>query len=275
MSSMSSLLGLSGLAFVMGLVLVALAFVLIFVLRGKGMRPAVGVGLLGVVVIVLGLVGGALAPAATTTPPIAPPAAACAVQLASAPALATGETWNTISNTLTVDLVYNKTSNFFFVSSTVGASTSKPNYVLFPIKLVRTDPINQTFSFPVSIASIPTANSLGATPTTYSVVGNTPATSTTPGIWQAYFSAGTLANQKPTVSAPSVSTNVISDGTPVTSFGSVTSVLHISLAGGNSTSAPTLFAEALQNYTSYPMTVSVGNGSPSLLTIDFILIGWF
>ena len=274
MVDVSSIAAGASLLVLFGFILVVVGALMLLALRGKAGKIAPVAIILGAVLLGGGFVASAFAPTpGAATPP--PPTASVLTQLATAPALVTGETFNTVTNTLTVDLVYNKTANEFKVASSVGYTGSDPAYIQFPMKLVRQDAINQTFSFPMTVATIPTAASLGATPTVYSFVGYTPATSTNPGTWQLYFSAGTLANQKPTVSAPSVTTNVLTDPVPVQSFNSATSTLHIALGGSNSTSAPTLFAEAIQNYTVYPMTINIGNSAPSVMTINFLLLGWY
>lgn len=259
---------------IVGVLLVIGGVLSFFALRGRihwamNVTAIVAGGLLffGGAWVAAAMVGGGPAPNA-------PPTAGVLVQLASSPGLLAGETWNSITNTMTVDVVYNTSTNAWMVQNVLTGVASHPNWVNLPLKLVRSDAINATYAFPVSVTSIPTFNSLGTNPTTYSFVGYTSATSTSPGIWQVFFSAGTLANQKPTVSAPGVATNVLNDPCAVNAFNSLSPILKVSLGGGNSTSAPTLSAEAVQNYTTYPMTIGIGQGSPSGVTLDFIPIGW-
>lgn len=272
-----------GIAFLIGIILLVGPGIAVLLTRGRAARPAVGyVALVGVFVLVISFVAAGLTPAATGS--IAPPAKTQTVNaiLSTTPALLHGQTWNSVTSTLTVNLLYNVTSHAF-CSVTVFAAThgcglhssaTYPNYVLLPLNLIRTDAQNTTNSFPMSIASIPTQNSLGANPQTYSICGFTAQTSTSPGQWQMFFHAGTTAGQKPTVSAPSVSTNVITDGVAVKAFANTVNTIHISLAGGNSTSAPTPFAAALQNYTSYPVSITIGNSQPASVVINFVIIGW-
>lgn len=290
MASLSGLAAASGFLLIVGIVLALMGFVLVLALRGKSLKfSALTMGA-GVIIVVASLALGAfVAPTGSTAPP-PPPTAYVLVQHGSAPALQTGVTWNANTLTASVPLEYNKTSNGFVIpgAALVAGTSGKPSFFEFPISLIRSDAINETFSFPVSISSIFTQVALGSNPQTYSIVGYTPGTSSQTATWQAYFSAGTLANAKPTVTAPTTSTNVLSDPTAVQSFQSVTSTLHIALAGSNSTSAPTLFAEALTNNTGImPVTVTIGNAVSQLpttgaaatpgvvtVTIDFYLLGW-
>lgn len=243
---------------------------------------AIGVGIFGLIAI-FGIVI-ALTAAPVSTSVAAVPGTTVNTLLASSPALVAGETWNQGASTLTVYLDYNTTGNYFCVVSTFVAthgcasggagSAAHPLDVLLPLNLIRTDAQNTTALFNVQVTSIPTALSLGSTSSLYSLIGFKTATSTTPGQWQVYNSAGTQKNQYPTVSAPSVSTNVITDGIAVSAFSSTADTLHIHLAGTNSTSAPQAFAEALTNYTAYDMGLSISQSTPATITIVFEVLGW-
>lgn len=204
--------------------------------------------------------------------------------LASSPALVSGETWNQASSTLSVYLLYNTTGSYFCVAATAASthgcaaggagSATHPLDIVFPLNLIRTDNYNTTALFNLGVTSIPTALSLGSSAALYSLIGFKSATSTTPGQWQLYNSYGTQASQYPTVSAPSVSTNVITNGIAVKGFSSQTDTLHFHLAGTNSTSAPETFAAALTNYTAYPISLAVSQSTPAVITINLIEIGW-
>lgn len=273
----------AGVIFLIGFSLLLVGGVVALVSRGARVRSGGVVALVGIVGVIAAIGVGALTPAASVTSPIVPGTTVNTL-LASTPALPAGETWNQGASTLTVLLAYNTTGNYFCVVST-GATThgcasggagsaTHPLDVLLPLNLIRTDAQNTTALFNLGITSIPTALSLGGSASLYSVIGFKTATSTTPGQWQVYNSAGTQKNEYPTVSAPSVATNVLTDGIAVSAFSSTADTVHIHLAGTNSTSAPLAFAEALTNYTAYDMTFSVSQSTPASLTIAFEVICW-
>jgi hypothetical protein len=281
-----------GLLELFGVIIALIGVLLIVVMRGKGIKATSGTTLAGVLIFVLGFVVVAVTPAAVTN---TPPATTQTVNtlLGSYPALPSGESWNSATNTLTIYLVYNYTASCFAVSPTNASTTSTlgiagagsgcgtatggakylPNYVLLPLKLVRTDNSNTTAAFPLNVASIPTTQSLGSTPTTYSFIGYKPATSTTTGQWQVKWSAGTTAGLASTVNAPSVTTNIASDSLAVSAFNSAGVVLEESLSGGNSTSAPSTFYSALTVYGSYNAVISIGNSNPTQITETFVVLG--
>lgn len=273
-----------GIIFLIGLLMGVIGLVGLAIGRGKGAKSLGLIGGIGVVVIVIGIATAVFAPAVSTGS--VTPVANTAVNtlLASSPALVAGETWNQGSSTLTVLLAYNTTGSYFCVVSAASAtngcasggagSAAHPLDVVFPLNLIRTDAVNTTALFNLGVTSIPTALSLGTSSSLYSIVGYKAATSTVPGEWQVYNSAGTMANQYPTVSAPSVSTNVLTDGVAVKSFSSTADTLHIHLAGTNSTSAPEAFASALTNYTAYDMGLSISQSTPAAITISFEIICW-
>jgi len=256
--------------------------------RGRAVRSAGVIALVGVVIAVGGIATAGLttAPASTSLPTTTCGQFACSINtlLKTTPALIAGETWNQQTSTLTVLLLYNNTGNYFCVASTFAAthgcasggagSNTHPLDVVFPLNLVRVDAYNGTALFSLGITTIPTALSLGSSASLYSIIGFKGATSTTPGQWQVYNSAGTLASQYPSVNAPSQATNVMTDGIAVPAFSSTADTLHIHLAGTNSTSAPNLFAQALTNYTAYNMGISVSQSTPASITVTFELIGW-
>lgn len=251
----------------------------------KAKKPATIFGILFAVFLLAAFVIAATTnafPSGSTAPVV--PGTSVNTLLYTSPALVNGETWNSASSVLTVDILYNVTGSYFCVAATFAAthgcaaggagSATHPLDIVFPLNLIRVDANNQTALFNMAITGIPTGTSLGASASTYSVVGFKAATSTSPGQWQTYFSAGTTASQYPSVSAPGTSTNVITDGVAVTAFSHTVNVLHVHLAGTNSTSAPETFAESLSNYTAYPMTLSISQSTPAVVTLDLIEIGW-
>lgn len=260
--------------FLIGVVGIVMA---VFVKPGKRATGTLGGVAVGFGILFLTI--AVLSPSTLTTgggqTQTAPPAATLNILSGSTPALPAGCTLYQNTFTIACTIVYNKTTNYFAISTTV-ATSGKPVYLVLPFSMIRTDAINQTFSFSSTVASIPTAASIGATPTVYSVVGYTAATSTVNGQWLVYPDQGTLATQKPTVNAPSVSTNVETTGVPIQAFGSKVLGWHITLAGSNSTSAPAAFAQALTNYTAYPMTFTFSNaaGAQASWTLTWTMIGW-
>lgn len=263
---------------VIGFLMALVGFGALLGLKGAGKRGFGILGIVGLVVIGLSVFVPPLIPASTSNgPSTAPSTAAVSVVLASTPALPSGCTAYTSTNTVNCLIVYNKTSNYFAIQPTLSSGTAAgQQYLLLGFKVIRTDALNTTFLFGNTLSSIYTTNSLGATPTTYGIIGYTSATSTTPGTWQVFPGSGTLASQKPTVSAPTTATNLETTGLAVQSFGSVTNVWHFSLAGKNSTSAPNLFAQALTNFTAYPNVMTFANApaAQSTWTVTFTMIGW-
>jgi hypothetical protein len=261
----------------MAAVIALVGFVLAYTkvsVRGGSAVGASGIIAVVLIVLIYPLISAAPTAIVSSTCPVA---GGCAVNTLenAAPALISGESWSSVTNTLTVDVVFNSTGDALHVCAAVTpCASSTAEYVLLPLKLIRTDSYNGTAAFPMNVASTPCLSSLGSSPTTYCFVGYKAATGTTPATYQIFWSAGTTASLNPTVVAPTVTTNILPDSLPVTAFSSALNVLHISLAGSNSTSAPLAWGQALQNFTSYPETISIGSSSPSLVTIQFVVIGW-
>ncbi len=254
---------------------IGIGAVIAFAMKGKGLRFGGGLAVFGVVLLAGGFLAPALLPASSSVAPgPAPPSATINVVENSSVSLPNGETWNAATSTFTVDLVYNSTSYYLAVNNVVAGTSGKHNYVVFPFNLIRTDAINATYSFAASLAQLETVVSLGSTPTAYSFLGYTAATGTSPATWQAFWNAGTEKNLKPSGAAPGTVSNVLTTGVPVKAFSTASVNLVMSLAGGNSTSAPTTWAEAIQNYTTYSYTLTFGQGVPGEVTIDWVLIGW-
>jgi hypothetical protein len=233
-----------------------------------------------VVVVLLGQVIGAAAPPASTNVPNAPANATLSSYVStSLLQSATATVWNANTQTLTAYLVQNYTTGANCLSftnvtcSTYGIAAGKPNYLLVPIHSARTDNLNATYSFNYQVASVPTFTSIGTSPTTCSPVGFTTATSTTPGQWKAYWSAGQNSGQLGQQNAPSVTTGVAPDPTPVTAFSSVTNILHISLSGANSTAFGANCYGAVQIYSPVNMVISIGGSTPSTITVSFVWVG--
>ena len=133
------------------------------------------------------------------------------------------------------------------------------------------------------ISSVPTTSTAGSTPTVYSpVLGYTIATGSAPGIWQSYWGAGSTANLKPTNVAPTSTSALTPSSLGIAAFGGGVDVLHVSLPGSNSTFAPTwptTGTAAATNlgvslYSSYTLTISVGNSNPATFTLTLVLIGF-
>lgn len=265
-----------------GAFLAIISLIVLGALKGKHF-PVLGT--LMAIGVVVSLAGGVLIGAQTAstsgggggTPPVS--TSQMSVVVSTSPALPSACTLYSTSYYANCNFEYNKTSNAFcLVSSFASSNACKTgaNYLLLGFKLIRIDSANTTVAFPNTLNQIPTANSLGSSPQTYSVLGFTAATSTSPGVWQVFPSYGSLANQKPTVTAPSVNSNVETTNCPIGQFGTQTNVWHMSLAGSNSTSAPLTFAEALTNYTAYPVQFTFGNtlAGQGVFTLNLIEVGW-
>lgn len=276
---------------VLGFVVALIGVIMLLAMRGKGWKYSAIIAGLGLVVGFGGLFGGALV-ASTMNAPAPPPAPSASVNalLWGSYVLPTGETWNSQTSVLTVNTAYNHSTSQFGVAGGGANSTSTCQwsagachplyYVLLPLNLIRSDSgtgaNNATFGFPVNVQSTYTTNSLGSTPSQYGIVGYKAATSSATGQWQAkWYAAGTTSGQFSTVNAPSVSTNIAPNSVPIPTFGSKVVILSLALAGGNSTSAPSLFVYALTQYQSYPTVISVGNGTPATITINFVFVGVF
>jgi hypothetical protein len=255
-----------------------------------------GLKILGVGFVVL-LVGGGtygiltLSGVTNQTQSIAPPPSGGAVvtTVSGGSVGSAGVTWNSQTDVLTVDLVYNYSTgaNYFCVEAanatcgpTAGHTSSWPNYLLVPMTLSRTDAVNQTFGYTTTVTQIPTYNTVSGTTTTYSVIGYKPASGSSTGQWQTFFSAGSFANQNPSVAAPATTSNILSSLVGIAPFKSVTQVLHVSLTGGNSTSAPlsgstsALFTgTTISQFVAMPETITIQASNPTTITIAYIVIG--
>jgi hypothetical protein len=256
-------------------------------------RGAIEAGKWGALFIVIGavflvsnlLIGSYLVGQPASVAP--PPGGAVQVTVSGGSLGTAGVTWNQASSTLTVDVVWNYTSNYFGIEAAntstcgtySGAACHPNNYLLLPITMSRTDAINTTFGYTDTVSAVPLFATIGSTPTQYSVNGYKPASGSTPGTWQMFWSAGSYANQNPSVSAPGTSSNVLSSLVGIAPFHSTTNVLHISLAGSNSTSNPatgqTLFqTTTIQQFVAQVETLTISGGAtPSSITVDWICIG--
>jgi hypothetical protein len=269
-----------GLLELFGILFAVIGAVLILALRGKSIKATGGITLFGVMLVILGFVVVALTPVGSVT---APPATIQTVSTATytGPALAPGETWSSITNTLTVDVDFNYTSHAYYVcagNDSAGATRTAcvaNNYVLLPLKLVRTDASNQTALFPLNVVSVPTA--VGSGTVAYSFLGWK--TVNSQGQWQTYWGSGTnsATTANGVVNAPSVSSNILPNGLAVSAFNSATTILHMSLAGGNSTSSYSTVASAqaaFTQYATYNVPISIGNSNPTTINIAFVVIGY-
>lgn len=265
-----------------GLIAIVAGLVFVAVTRQAMKRTAWGIVAVGAILTASGFFITPLLFATSAGPATAPSGASISVASATAPALPSGCTLYTATNNIFCTVVFNKTSNALYIQPALADSAGHgsgtghgQNYLQAAWKMIRTDAINTTFSFGATVVTIPTFNSLGATPTGYSPVGYKAATSSTNGQWQVFPGQGTLANQYPTGNAPGAATNVITTGVPIQSFSSALLSWHISLAGGNSTSFPQTAAQAWANNTQQIMAFSFANaGSLSAWTVSFDILGW-
>jgi len=265
---------LGGLLTIFGLFLAVVGVILVLVLRGASLKPAVGVILVGIVILVIGLGAVALAPTSTSAA-AAPPTATINVLSGTSPALPSGCTLLSTTNVINCDVVFNSTSGYLAISPTVADTFHLPVYLDAPFNMIRTDAVNQTYSFASTLTGIATFSSIGSNPTTYAPVGYKTATSTQPGQWQVYPDQGTLAGQKPTVVAPTTATGIETTGVPLQAFSSKIIGWHITLAGSNGTAFPNAAAQAWTNYTAEPTTFAFANaGTGGTWTVNWILIGW-
>ena len=267
MTDVGSMASAVGLLSLVGLLLIVIGAVLVWVNRGKQIHATVAVIVVGLVLVFLGIFIGALPSApATVAPPVAGAQVSTTVLSAGLPS---GTTWNSQTNTLTVDLVANYTHGAatFCISKTNTTFLTKgscQSYFVLPIHSARVDSLNETAGFTYSIGSIPT---FASNNTEYSFLGYTTGTSAQ---WSAQWSEGSIAKTTCSQSAPSVTTNVCSDIVGIASFGSTTNSLTADLAGGNSTGSPYVVPSL---YTPFSMTVDISGSTPAVLTVDFTLIG--
>jgi len=277
--SINGIASLPGLLLTIGVVvLVVGAIGLVYFKRGNYQYtvPAVlgGAGL-----VFLGYFIGVAVPPTTTVAP-APPASSLTTYIAGTyPA---GDSVNTQTNTLTVYLVYNRTSSCWGIPSAVanqstfrtgGPAGCTLNYVELQLKSARADLINATYGFTYNWASLPTFTTTSGTITTYSFVGYKAATSTAPAQWQGKWGSGSASGVYPNGAAPTTTTNLISTVIGIGAFNSAICNLQLPLGGGNSTSAPYASFLATTLYTPYTLTVTVANSNPSTFTVAFVVLG--
>ena len=188
--------------------------------------------------------------------------------------LPSGCTVNSVTATETCDAVYNYTSGAFAISATNTDTFKLPTYILFDIHSARTDGLNQTAGISYAVSSVATVTTTGSNPTTYSpIVGYVPASGTSNGVWKAYWGSGSAANLNPSNNAPTSASGWTPSMVGIAAFGGSSNTLHISLPGGNSTSAPAALYSALTLYGSYSMTVTVSGSTPSTFTLTMVIIG--
>lgn len=244
----------------------------------KGFGWAIALVVVGFVVLLVGQgTVGYFAPASSTNVQPAPSSAAITSYVSttgfpSGGNLTNALTWNQGTATVQGYLVYNSTSGALVNAAKNGSTYKEPNYLVLPIHSARTDPVNQTYLFTYTVASVSTFQSLGTSPTTCSFIGFTQATSTQTGQWGVYWDHGQNANQKGQQNAPSVASNVAPDPTAIQGFGAVTNGVHLSLAGGNGTAFGGSCMSAVSLYTTYTETISIGNSNPSVITLDLSVV---
>lgn len=188
----------------------------------------------------------------------------------------TGCSLNTVSWTVTCDVVYNYTSNYFAVEASNASTYKKPTYIDVTIHEARVDKVNSTYGFIAQVASIPTVTTTDATyPTMSPVVGFVPATGTASGYWLVKQNAGSLSGLNPSESAPSVTSDLGSSTIGIAAFGSVADTFNITLPGTGGSPAPSALYTALASYGSYSMTFTVQDATPFTYTLTVVDIGEF
>lgn len=281
---------------VVGGLLILVIFGLLLASRAIPAHPKAIGGMIAVVAVLL--IGGfVLAQVAIVPGSVVPPATGSSAAVASYIVASGNGAGNTVpgcslnagSTVMTCDVDFNYTGNFFYAcSGNLTAGTARTacvahNYLLIGIHSARTDVLNSTYGFPFAVASVPTVTTAGTSPTVYSpAVGYTVATGTSPGVWQSYWSAGSTANLKPANQAPQSTSGFTATSLGIGAFAGATDVLHVSLPGSNSTFAPTWPTTGtagssntgLTLYSSYSMTISIGNSNPTALTVTIVLIGF-
>lgn len=184
-----------------------------------------------------------------------------------------GTSYNSQTNTLTIYTVYVSKIGTLCMASANASLATCYSFLSIGVHSARTDIVNVTSGFTFSFASVPTFQSLGSNPQTYSFLGYKPATSTATGQWQAYWSLGSNGGQVSQVNAPSATTNIVSSLVGISAFSSTTNFLHITLAGSNGTSFPSTAYSALTTYSSYSATLSVQSSTPATLTVTWVILG--
>ena len=271
--------GLLGIIFiVLGVVMFAIGGYVFFMAgrTGPGTKAIAFLGVAGVVLVAVGLWLPSAYPATNALTPPPPSATLSVTSSATFPA---GETWNAQTGTLVADLVWNYSTNAFCVSATNQSCHGLPGYVDLPLTLARSDSNTQTFGFSVCWSSLQEYSTV-TNPTSYSFPGYKAASGSNPGQWQWQFTAGSYKNSNPTAAAPATTSNIQCTTVGIGNFSSVNIAFHGPLAGNNGTLAPlsgttpTLFsATTIAQFATYTTTLTVQNGSPSTITIQFVVIG--
>jgi hypothetical protein len=192
--------------------------------------------------------------------------------------LQTNSSYAPASHTLTFKLAYDTSTSAYY---DVLANTSNdvishaPQFINVPIQLSRSDALNSSAGFNIVVNSLPTGTASGTT-TAYSPIGYTASTSTSGGVWQFTFSAGSLKDSHPSQNAPTVASGLGPDLIGVSSFSSSTVTLGFTLAGGNSTSAA-FASTGYAQYTTEQFSIAIsgsgtGTVTPAAILVDLILI---
>lgn len=268
--------------FVVGLVgvVIVLLGVLAGAIHASPKHLGAGLGVFAIFMLVGGLIAMGAAPVATSTSTQTSPATQLKGYIVAPSEV--GCSVNTITNTETCDGVYNYTSNYFAVSSSnastcnwYSAACHPRSYIDFAVHEARVDSINATEGAVFAIGSIPTVTTTGATPTVYSpVAGYVPATSSATGYWLVKQNAGSLNGLNPSEAAPATTSNLGASTVGITAFGSTTDTWNVTLPGSGSSAAPAALYTALTLYGSYSMTFTVTAGQSSFVyTLTLIDIG--
>lgn len=290
MGAVTNFATFGGLAFLFGIVIAIIGGILLAVFVAtrnvKIIKGGVATVLVGLALVGIGVFAASLGPA--TPPPAATVPGTTVNTVVNSANFQTGQVWTPASTAVTVSLVYNSTAGTINVAPKVGftgsgsnsgeacgTSTACHGYIVIPLKLARTDSVNQTAGFTLKLNGIPTLTSTGSNPTLYSTIGYTASTTTSGGVWKVSWSAGSLAGINPSENAPTVTSGVAGNVVGVQAFNSYTTVFSATLGGTNSTSG--VWGTLAQNFTTYTSTLSItggGGSTPSAITINWIEIGW-
>lgn len=277
-----------------GFIILALALSFHWV---KGQPKAIAGGF--IVLAVLMFIGFLIASGITTTPAQqAAPAGATLAGYILNSALPSGCSVNNANPQApieTCDVVYNYSANCFFTSTSnassvgssgyaypgsagcghaSGAQKYAPSYILLGIHVARTDALNSTYGFTVTISSIPTITTTSTTyPTLSPIVGYVPATSSAASYWLTKPNAGSLNGQYPPQSAPSVTTGVGANVIGISAFGSTSVTYNETLPGNGGAPAPFNLYTAMPAYATYSQTWTFQNASPVTYTLEIVVIG--
>jgi len=281
---------------IVGGLIVIVIFGILLAARSIPAHPKAIGGMLAVVALLL--VGGFVLAQTTVVPgSVVPPASGTSAAVATyivasgsgAGNAVSGCTLNAGSTVMTCDVDYNYTANYFYAcGGNLTAGTGRTaciahNYILLGIHSARTDVLNATYGFSYAVGSVATTTTAGATPTVYSPdLGYVAATGTSPGVWQSYWGSGSTALLKPSNAAPGSSSSFTPTTLGIGAFAGATDVLHLSLPGSNSTFAPTWPTTGtlastnlgVTLYSTYSMTITIGNSNPSTVTLSLVLIGY-